>query len=1074
MASFNFVWPQLGQFAPDVRCMNPARTCQCVTTGQAVALLLIALATPLPIFSQLCPPNIQSQRATPANDSVSWNTYKRTSDNGYLIAGYSYFPSYGSGDFYALRLDANLEKVWESAYGGDYSDEVRVAQQTTDGGFILAGQSYSPASGNKSSTNYGGTDIWVVRTDSLGNKLWDNSYGGTNYEGVWDLKPTADGGFILGGFSYSDASGNKSDSNYGDADYWVVRIDANGNKIWDRSFGGTGQDFMFSVRETVDGGFIVGGSSDSPPDGTKTTLNFGGLDYWIIRLDASGNELWQRSYGGSGTDQLTQVEETTDGGFILLGSSDSPQSGNKTTPNFGFLDLWIVRTDSNGDVVWQQSFGTGNSAIPQRLLVVPTGGWLVGATAYPGVSGGNKTSRNFGDSDYWLLRLDSYGNLAWDQSYGGRQSDVLFDMERTADGGVALIGSSSSPVGGNKTIPLLSWRDLWVLKLASETPQDCDGDGIPDAQDLCPGTPAGAIVNTNGCSVSQFCPCDGGWTNHDEYVGCVSRVSADFVRDGLMTEEQRTNMIAQAGEANCPYIPVPIIAFGLTNFALHDAAVTASEEGPLVVSNLGPEGEQGVSVQLGEADSGVFIYPDAPVQDNYSEAWFLLGKAYGKVNGVTNGLICTMRATKPYYETYPVSVDFSSLGATGLTYQVYRHNVLIAETSTPGPTGSITINSASHLNPRGNPCWREVDGSLGASIDLNVTEEVYRFSITGPFLGDDLQGDHIFIRPDPATNVVDFVSRMDIFGAAVDSFSIVNAKLGMFKRPHQALGSAVFTAAAGKLTVSKRTDGGEVNEFAGTMVEMRDSFDLDIDLQPLLLDTNGASFQLFASGIIDGGVQMLGFFGITNQNQGLELSADFSQLYYSLDPTNLQPHVLLITVYTNGTMAGTITNSPAERVLTIRRVAAGEPSIPAIIACGSGIDSNSIPSFLCTLDQESTFTDGAGPILRGNQFRIAPISPERESGLISTFSLGVLNVPSFTIVGETSESQPLLSIARSADTVVLSWPIQKQPFILESTASFGTTFSIVTNDVAFSEGRNVVTIPLDTTGSRFFRLRFTE
>src|SRR5262249_3017543 len=145
--------------------------------------------------------------------------------------------------------------------------------------FILGANSWSGANGNKSSTNFGQADYWVIRTDGDGNVLWDKSFGGSQSDYIVDLQQTADGGFVLVGYLVSGISGNKTSPNYGSADYLVLRIDAAGNKLWDYSFGGSGDDYVESIQQTSDGGFIIGGTSFSPPDGTKLEVNYGSADY---------------------------------------------------------------------------------------------------------------------------------------------------------------------------------------------------------------------------------------------------------------------------------------------------------------------------------------------------------------------------------------------------------------------------------------------------------------------------------------------------------------------------------------------------------------------------------------------------------------------------------------------------------------------------------------------------------------------------------------------------------------------------------------------------------------------------
>ena len=528
--------------------------------------------------------------------------------------------------------------------------------------------------------------------------------------------------------------------------------------------------------------------------------------------------------------------------------------------------------------------------------------------------------------------------------------------------------------------------------------------------------------------------------------------------------------MAEADGAPCPFPPV--LAFGLTNFPIHQANIAF--EGSLFVSNLGYDGNDGVSMRLGEADSGLFIYPYAPVQYNYDAGWLMVGKAYGSLDGVTNSLLSTIRATKPYYEVYPVEVDFSSLGASSLTFQVSSQHVLVAEVTNSGPVGSLTINSGSYLGPRANPLWRGPDGSIGAVIDLNISE-AYRFSITGPFdqvPDDGIQGDHIFIRANNPTGTVDFVSRMDILeGGGLFDFSVLNARLGMFGRGHQIIGG-VFSAAGSKLKIAQTSS----NEpTVGTIIEAGGVRQLDTALEPVELHTNNAVFEIRSSGLIDpdSGVELFGAMALKKLDGVLQLNADFSALYPAPEGTNTVPAgQLLIKVYDNGALAGSLTNSTTDTNLVL----IATNSIPGVVASGVTIpdaddpDSSDPPFLAFTLNEHAILSDGANE-LRGNYFRISPIDPQRRPRSISSLALDVINFPAFTITGESTEViEPRLAIARSENTVSLSWPNQNHPFMLQSTASLGIPFGAVTNDVRFVDDRNTVTLPIEPSSNRFFRL----
>jgi hypothetical protein len=420
-------------------------------------------------------PSIEWQRTFGGTKDETLTCLEQTSDGGFILGGYSYSvadgnktsENFGGADFWVLRLDANGNKLWERSFGGSDDDFLYTLQQTADGGYILGGSSRSGVSGNKTAPNSGFSDFWAVRLDSQGAMLWDVSFGGSSSAFLRSLQQTADGGFVLGGYSSSGRDGNKTASSFGNNDFWVVRLDASHNKIWDLSFGGGGRDALSALQETADFGFVLGGASTLSANGSKTSPVIGLTDFWVVRLDPSGRQLWDRSYGGTNDDSLTSLQQTTDGGFILGGSSDSGATGNKSTPNLGGYDFWVVRVDGQGTILWDRSFGGSNNEALNSLQQTADGGFIVGGYSASGMDG-TKTSPNLGLEDFWVVRLDADGNQLWDQSFGGSGSDSLRVVRSTADGGFVLGGQSSSGLSGSKTSPNFGGSDFWVAKLAPE------------------------------------------------------------------------------------------------------------------------------------------------------------------------------------------------------------------------------------------------------------------------------------------------------------------------------------------------------------------------------------------------------------------------------------------------------------------------------------------------------------------------------------------------------------------------------------------------------------------------------
>ncbi len=263
-----------------------------------------------------------------------------------------------------------LVKMWDKRFGGTGTDELFRFQQTKDGGFILGGYSQSGIGGDKTDSLRGGAgdlDYWIVKTDSFGNKEWDKDFGGTSDDKFNSLQQTTDGGYILGGGSLSGISGDKTQANWDaslhTADYWIVKTDSLGNKEWDKDIGGTGYDELFSLQQTADGGYILGGTSGSGIGGDKTDSLRGGtfdLDYWIIKTDSLGNKQWDKDFGGTGGDDFFSLQQTADGGYILGGYSQSGIGGDKSDSLRGGgvdVDYWIVKTDWLGNKQWDKDFG---------------------------------------------------------------------------------------------------------------------------------------------------------------------------------------------------------------------------------------------------------------------------------------------------------------------------------------------------------------------------------------------------------------------------------------------------------------------------------------------------------------------------------------------------------------------------------------------------------------------------------------------------------------------------------------------------------------------------------------------
>jgi hypothetical protein len=360
-----------------------------------------------------------------------------------------------------------FQKQWDYRFGGTNYDYTTYIKQTTDGGFILGGYSSSPISGDKTQPCWGQLDYWIVKLDAAGIKQWDKRFGGTDVDVLSSVEQTSDGGYILGGYSASQANGDKTQTSRGNNDYWIVKTDSLGNKIWDKRYGGASDELLAVAFQTSDGGYILGGYSGSGIGGDKTTINRGYHDYWLVRTDSIGTVLWDKDYGGTDYDFLYNMIMTSDGGFLLGGSSSSPAGPDKTQNIWGANDAWIVKTDSLGNKQWDADYGGVDYDQLNSLCQTSDGGYFLGCYSASGISG-NKTQNTWGVGDVWLIRIDNAGNILWDKDYGGTDiEDGIGSVFENSDGGFYVACNSFSPISGNKSENNLGIAQAWIFKTDS-------------------------------------------------------------------------------------------------------------------------------------------------------------------------------------------------------------------------------------------------------------------------------------------------------------------------------------------------------------------------------------------------------------------------------------------------------------------------------------------------------------------------------------------------------------------------------------------------------------------------------
>ncbi|MEO0067787.1 MAG: PQQ-binding-like beta-propeller repeat protein [candidate division WOR-3 bacterium] len=345
--------------------------------------------------------------------SETGHCVQQTSDRGYIIAG----SRSGSG-VYLIKTDENGNLQWEKTFGGrgyyGYS-----LDQTSDGGYIIAGFTDSNETGYY--------DVYLLKTDGNGNLLWDKTLGGAYDDYGYSVGQTSDGGYIIAG---------KTEDEEGDLDIYLIKIAPDGNLDWQKTFGGATNDVAYSVQQTSDGGYIIAG---------KTVFYFRGEYYevYLIKTDKDGNLQWQKTFGGEDEDYAYSVEQTDDGGYIIVGMTDSYGARS--------YDVYLIKTDPDGNVQWQKTFGGADVDCGYSVQQTSDGGYIIA---------GFSQSFGAGDDDLYLIRTDRFGNIIWEQTFGGTGEEWGNSVCQTSDGGFIITGHTTSFGAGG--------HDVYLIKTLSE------------------------------------------------------------------------------------------------------------------------------------------------------------------------------------------------------------------------------------------------------------------------------------------------------------------------------------------------------------------------------------------------------------------------------------------------------------------------------------------------------------------------------------------------------------------------------------------------------------------------------
>ena len=440
---------------------------------------------PIVIFASFLFVNAFTQPVLGPQRSIGGSSYDNlyamslTKDSGCILGGFSTSRKsgdktedtrgdFGVEDYWVVKLNKLGKIQWDKTIGGDVHDWLYSLQQTRDGGYILGGTSLSDSSAEKTENSRGGQDYWIVKLNSLGDIEWDKTLGGQEAEKLSVVQQTSEGGYILGGMSYSNISGEKTENSRGENDYWVVKLDAAGTIQWDKTIGGNGGDRLTCIQQTKDGGYLLGGSSWSDRSGEKSQNSRGADDYWILKIDQSGKVQWDKTIGGSDYDNLSALQLTADGGCILGGSSASDSSGEKSQNSRGGNDYWIVKLDNRGNIQKDETIGGSAEDFLYSFEQTSDGGYIMGGASFSNISG-EKTENNRGVTDYWVLKINKLGKIQWDKTIGGSAFDELRSMKEREKDHYILAGSSASGISGDKTVNTNGSYDYWIVSLNFNT-----------------------------------------------------------------------------------------------------------------------------------------------------------------------------------------------------------------------------------------------------------------------------------------------------------------------------------------------------------------------------------------------------------------------------------------------------------------------------------------------------------------------------------------------------------------------------------------------------------------------------
>jgi len=387
-------------------------------------------------------------------------------DGGYVILGSTQSndgdivdKTSTDSDYWVLKVDPQGEIQWSRTYGGSGDERASSISRTSDGGYIISGHSRS--SDGDVSGNEGFHDYWILKIDAFGNILWDRNFGFAGSDQAFEVFETNDGGYFATGFldiTASNGQGNdgRNGVRHGVGEFWAIKMDVNGNRIWRRFFGGTNNDRSYDALQTSDGGFLLAGASES--DDFDITDGKGSYDFWVVRIDQDGDLVWTKSFGGSEIEIGYDAAHTSDGNYVMVG--DTRSSDQDITNPLGNADSWVVKFDDTGAMIWQKTFGGSSFESARSITPLANGNYIVSGSTRS--DNGDVTSNN-GQNDAWAFIIDEAGTMQFQVSVGGSDLDFANDAMETSDSKIIIVGNSES---NDFDIPLnRGSKDLILIKV---------------------------------------------------------------------------------------------------------------------------------------------------------------------------------------------------------------------------------------------------------------------------------------------------------------------------------------------------------------------------------------------------------------------------------------------------------------------------------------------------------------------------------------------------------------------------------------------------------------------------------